>query len=168
MPMKAILSRRSVRKYTDQPVSEEMVKELLAAAMSAPSAGNQQPWHFVVIRERALLDQIPAFHPYAGMVKQAPVAILVCGDETMEKYKGFWVQDCAAATENLLIAVEALGLGAVWVGVYPEANRVEQFRKLLAIPDHVIPFALIPVGYAAEKPAPANRFEPSRIHYDRW
>ncbi|MBM7865730.1 nitroreductase family protein [Heliomicrobium gestii] len=166
--MEAIFSRRSVRKYTDQPVSEETVKELLAAAMNAPSAGNEQPWHFIVIGDRATLDQIPAFHPYAGMVKQAPVAILVCGDETLEKYKGFWVQDCSAAVENLLIAAESLDLGAVWVGVYPEAERVAHFRTLLAIPDHVIPLALIPVGYPAEKPAPANRFDPSRIHYNRW
>ncbi|MTV48789.1 nitroreductase family protein [Heliobacillus mobilis] len=166
--MDAILSRRSVRTYTDQPVADELVKELLEAAMSAPSAGNEQPWHFIVIKDRQLLDEIPKFHPYAGMVKQAPLAILVCGDETLEKYKGFWVQDCSAATQNILVAAQAKGLGAVWVGLYPEEGRVKALRDLLGIPEQVIPLALIPLGYPAEQLPPANRFNPKRIHKDRW
>ncbi|MBC9784652.1 nitroreductase family protein [Heliobacterium chlorum] len=166
--MDAILSRRSVRKYTDQPVSDELVKELLEAAMSAPSAGNEQPWHFIVIKDRQLLDEIPKFHPYAGMVKQSPVAIVVCGDETLEKYKGFWVQDCSAATQNILVAAQAKGIGAVWVGLYPEKGRVKALRDLLGIPEQVIPLALIPVGYPAEQLPPANRFNPERIHNNRW
>jgi len=166
--LQTILSRRSIRLYTPEPVSEAMVNDLLRAAMSAPSAGNQQPWQFVVIRERQKLDSIPVFHPYAEMVKSASVAVLVCGDMRLEKNKGYWVQDCSAATQNLLLAAHAQGLGAVWVGVYPSEERLEGFRKLLEIPEEIIPFALVPVGYPAESKPPSNRYEPSRIHNDHW
>ena len=166
--MQAILTRRSIRQYTQEPVPDELVDELLHAAMSAPSAGNQQPWQFVIIRERKKLDAIPHFHPYAEMVKSASVAILVCGDMRRETNKGFWSQDCAAATQNFLLAAHAKGLGAVWVGVFPEDERVEGFRKLLGIPDDVIPFALVPVGFPAESRPPANRYEAARIHRDHW
>ena len=166
--MDAILSRRSIRKYTEQAVSDEAVEELLKAAMSAPSAGNQQPWQFVVIRERGILDQIPKYHPYSAMLKEASVAILVCGDLKSEKHKGYWVQDCSAATENLLIAVEAKGLGAVWLGVYPREERVAGIRKLLGLPEHIIPLSLIPVGYKGEQKPPANRYDASKVHHNGW
>ncbi|UCD71973.1 MAG: nitroreductase family protein, partial [Syntrophobacterales bacterium] len=148
--MDAILSRRSIRKYTKQSVPDQLIKELLEAAMSAPSAGNEQPWHFIVINDRGILDEIPKYHPYSQMIREASVAILICCDLQMDKQDGLWVQDCAAATENLLIAVQAKGLGAVWLGVYPREERVTDFRKLLGIPEHVIPFSLIPIGYPAE------------------
>lgn len=166
--MEAILSRRSIRKYTTQPVPDEVIKELLEAAMSAPSAGNEQAWQFVVIKDRGILDQIPNYHPYSRMVKQASVAILVCGDLKSEKHKGYWVQDCSAATENLLISVEAKGLGAVWLGVYPREDRVNGLRELLGLPEHVVPLSLIPIGYKGEEKPPANRYDPSRVHRDRW
>ena len=166
--MDAILTRRSIREYTPQPVPDAVITELLEAAMSAPSAGNEQPWHFVVINERQILDEIPTFHPYAGMLAGASVAIVVCGDEGLAKHRGFWVQDCSAATENLLIAVNAKGLGAVWVGLYPVEERVVEMRKLLGIPDHVIPFALIPIGYPLAPGSRANRYNPARIHHSRW
>lgn len=166
--MEAILSRRSIRKYTNEDVSDEIVKELLEAAMSAPSAGNEQPWHFVVIRDRKILNEIPNIHPYSGMLREAPLAILVCGDESLQKYKGYWVQDCSAATENLLIAINAKGLGGVWLGVYPVEDRVNGIRKLLDMPNNIIPFSLISIGHPAEQKPPANRYNSSRIHYDRW
>lgn len=166
--MKAILSRRSIRKYTPDKVPEKDLRELLEAAMAAPSAGNEQPWHFIVIDDRDILRQIPSFHPYSHMLKEATVAILVCGDETLEKYKGYWVQDCSAATENILIAVEEKGLGAVWLGVYPVEERVAGLRRLLGIPDQVIPFSLIPVGYPAEHKEPANRYNEARVHRNKW
>jgi nitroreductase len=166
--LQAILSRRSIRLYTSEPVKAELVDELLHAAMSAPSAGNQQPWQFVIITERQKLDVIPTFHPYAGMVKLAPVAILVCGDTRLDKNKGYWVQDCSAATQNLLLAAHAHGLGAVWVGVYPREERMKDFRKLLGIPEEVIPFALIPLGYPAEAKPPSNRYDLSRIHTNTY
>lgn len=166
--MKAILSRRSIRKYTPDKVPDKDIRELLEAAMAAPSAGNEQPWHFIVIDDRDVLRQIPSFHPYSHMLKEAPVAILVCGDETLEKYKGYWVQDCSAATENILIAVEEKGLGAVWLGVYPIEERVAGLRRLLGIPDHVIPFSLIPVGYPAEHKEPGNRYNEARVRRNKW
>lgn len=166
--MDTILSRRSIRKYTSQPVSEEIIKELLEAAMSAPSAGNQQPWHFVVINDRHVLDDVPTVHPYSQMMKEASAAILVCADLQLDKHKGYWVQDCSAATENILIAAQAKGLGAVWLGVYPREDRVNGLKKLLNIPENVIPLSLIPVGHPAEHKPPANRFNSSRVHYNSW
>ncbi|MEW6109356.1 MAG: nitroreductase family protein [Nitrospirota bacterium] len=167
--MEAIFSRRSIRKYTSALISKETVNEILEAAMSAPSAGNEQPWHFVIINERNILDEIPSFHPHSLMIKEVSTAILVCGDLQMEKHKGYWVQDCSAATENLLLAAHAKGLGAVWLGVYPRDERVAGLRKLLSIPRYIIPFSLIPLGYPAEtKPPRPDRYNESRIHYNRW
>ncbi len=166
--MDAILSRRSIRKYTTEPVPEHMIKELLETAMSAPSAGNEQPWHFIVITDRQILDEIPQCHPYSHMIREAPVAILVCCDLQLDKHDGLWVQDCAAATENLLIAVQAQGLGAVWLGVYPREQRITGLRNLLGIPEHVVPFSLIPVGYPGEQKPRANRYDNSRVHYNSW
>jgi len=166
--MDAILSRRSIRVYTSKHVPREVVDELLKAAMSAPSAGNERPWHFIVMTDRGMLDEIPKFHPYSGMLRQASVAILVCGDTMLERHKGYWVLDCAAATENMLLAVHAKGLGAVWCGVYPTEERVTAFRKLLKMPENIIPFSLIPVGYPAEVKQPEERFDRSRIHDNRW
>lgn len=166
--MQALLTRRSIRKYTDEPVSEGTIQEVITAAMSAPSAGNEQPWHFVVINSRKILDEIPSFHPHSLMIREAPVAILICGDLGLEKHKGYWVQDCSAATENLLLAIHSKGLGAVWLGVYPREERVEGLRKLLGIPGHVIPFSLVPVGHPAEQKPPAERYNPLRIHHNKW
>lgn len=166
--LEAIHTRRSIRKYTSQPVSEKIINELLAAAMMAPSAGNQQPWHFVVIRVRQTLDAIAKFHPHGKMLKDAPVAILVCGDPSLEAYRGRWVLDCSAATQNILLAAHAKGLGAVWVGIYPEASRIDGMRGLLTLPEHIIPLSLIPLGYPAEHVPQPDRFNASRIHYDQW
>ena len=166
--IEAILTRRSIRHYTRESVPDEVIAEILQAAMSAPSAGNQQPWHFVVIVDRGLREEIPTFHPYAQMVREAPVAIVVCGDLRLETYKGYWVQDCSAATQNILLAAHAKGLGAVWVGIYPKEERVKRLQKLLELPTQVIPLALIPLGFPAERVPPANRFDPARIHRNRW
>ncbi len=166
--MEAIFSRRSIRKFTSEKVSEQVIEELLKAGMAAPSAGNQQPWQFVVIDDRKILDQIPTVHPYSAMLKEANVAILVCGDLKAEKHKGYWVQDCSAAIQNILIAVEALGLGAVWLGVYPREDRVAGIQKLLGLPEHVVPLSLIPVGYKGEQKPPANRYDASRVHHNGW
>jgi nitroreductase len=166
--IEAILTRRSVRKYTSAPVPNEAIEKILTAAMYAPSAGNEQPWHFVVIRDREVLDKIPDIHPYASMVFMASVAIVVCGDVSLEKNTGFWAQDCSAATQNLLVAANAIGLGTVWVGIYPVADRVHEFRKLLNLPETVFPFALIPVGYPDGKAPEQKRFDATRIHHNRW
>ena len=163
-----VLLRRSIRKYTAEPVPHELVERLLRAAMAAPSAGNQQPWQFLVIRERSILDAVPDVHPYSTMVPLAPLAILICGDRRLERWPQYWEQDCAAATENLLIAATQLGLGAVWLGVYPLEERVDGLRALLSLPAHITPFALVPVGWPAEDKPLVERYDEERIHHDRW
>jgi nitroreductase len=166
--MNAITKRRSIRTYTQDPIPEELITQLLEAAMSAPSAQNERPWHFIVITEKKTLAALPDVSLYAKMTANAPLAILVCGDLEREIAQGFWVQDCAAATENLLIAVEALHLGAVWLGIYPREARVDFLRDLLHIPQHIVPFALIPIGYPAETKETPSRYDASRVHYNTW
>jgi len=165
--MEAILTRRSIRRYTSQSISEELIKELLEAAMSAPSTGNGQPWHFVLIDDRKILGEIPKFHHYCSMLKGAPLAILVCVDRNVNE-EGFIVQDGSAATENLLLAAHAKGLGAVWLGIYPLKERMSGMKRLLALPDHILPLALISIGYPAEKSSRQDRYKASRIHKNRW
>jgi nitroreductase len=166
--MEAIRTRRSIRKFTDRPVEREIVMELIEAAMYAPSAGNEQPWQFLVINDRAILDEVPHINPNAAMAREASVAILVCGDLTLEKFQGFWVQDCSAAAQNLLLAAHAKGLGAVWTGVYPLEDRVERMRNLLGLPDHIIPLALIPLGYSNKEAAAESRFKENRVRFNKW
>jgi len=165
--LEAILSRRSIRRYTSDPVAEETITELLKAAMCAPTAANE-PWHFVVVRERKILVAVLEFHPHAEMLKRAPVAIAVCADLTREQLKGRWMLDCAAATENILIAANASCLGACWVGIYPVEERMQGLRRLLNIPYHVNPLSMVSLGYPAEKKEPSDRFKIDRIHHDRW
>jgi nitroreductase len=162
--MDGLLSRRSVRKYTDQPVSEEMVELMMRAAMAAPTAGNQQPWRFSVISERRLLDEIPKFHEHAQMLYGAPMAIMVsCDMELAVKHPHLWQQDCSAAVQNVLLAAHAQGLGAVWIGVYPVEARVEALARLMEVPSNVIPFALVSLGYPAEEKGASNRYDPTRV-----
>jgi len=166
--LEAILTRRSVRKYQQRPVPDELVQKLLAAAMSAPSARNSQPWHYVLIDDRSLLEQVPAINPYAEMARQAPLAILICADPSLEKSPGYWMLDCAAAAQNMLLAAHALGLGAVWCGVYPRQPRIEGCQRLLGIPEHVVPHSLIVLGYPAEEPPRQDRFLAERVRRNAW
>lgn len=136
--------------------------------MAAPSAGNEQPWQFIVIRERAMLDKVPDVHPYASMMREAQAAVLVCGDLSLGKHEGYWVQGCSAATQNLLLAVQAEGLGGVWLGVYPRKPRMKAIKELFGLPDHAVPFSLIAIGYPAEQKGPSDRYKPERIHNERW
>jgi len=166
--MDEIFNRKSTRKFTEKKVADELVEELLRAAMAAPSAGNEQPWEFIVLRDRETMVKVTEFHPYARMLHQADVAIVVCGDLTREKYNGFWVQDCSAATENILLAAEGLGLGSVWLGIHPLEDRVAGLTKLLGLPENVIPLSIVALGYPAEDRKAADRFDRERIHYDKW
>lgn len=166
--IKAIMTRRSIRRFNDKAVEEKKIETLLRAAMQAPSAHNSQPWHFIVITERELLSAIPEFHPYAKMLLQAPAAILVCGDTRIEESIEYNNANCSAATQNLLLAAHDLGLGAVWLGIYPREKRVEEIRRLLDIPRYITPIALVALGYAAEDKEPEERFQPKRVHRNRW
>ncbi len=163
-----VLTRRSIRKYRDDPVDDATVERLLRAGMAAPSAGNQQPWRFIVIRDRATLAQIPTWHPYARMLPSAPVAVLVLGDPAGLKWAGMWPQDCSACVQNMLIEAELLGLGAVWLGVHPLPERESALRELLGIPEHLVPFAVVPFGWPRERKKPADRYDPARVRHERW
>ncbi len=161
----SILSRRSIRHFVAKPLPEDMIKKLLDAGMSAPTACDLKPWSFIVITERALLDEVPKQHPHAAMMPEAPLAILVCGEPDASRY---WQQDCSAATQNILLAAHALGLGAVWLGLYPREQRVAAIRGLCGIPDNIIPLALIAIGYPAESKPPLSKYDEAKIHRDRW
>lgn len=164
----AIFTRRSIRKYKKGTIPDNTIQDLLRAAMAAPSAGNRQPWHFVIVDDRKLLDRIPTFHPHAEMVREAALGILVCGDEKKELRKGYFPLDCSAAVQNLLLAAHAKGLGAVWIGIYPREDRIQEMRKLLKIPEGIVPFALISIGWPAEPSPAVDRFDESRIHKNGW
>lgn len=166
--IEAILTRRSIRAYTDQPIPSETINLLLRAAMQAPSAGNQQAWQFIVLTERNRLNALAEVLPYGKMLTTAPLGIIVCGDLEIEKSTGYWIQDCSAATQNILLAAHGLGLGAVWLGVTPREERVREVRKVMGMPETVIPLCAIAVGYPAEKKSPTNRYEASRVHFNAW
>jgi len=166
--LEAIFTRRSVREFKPDPVSEEDVRDLLKAGMHAPSAKNEQPWHFVVINDPEILHAIPTFHPHAKMLLKAPMAILVCSDRELELKRASWIQDCSAATENILLAAHAKGLGAVWLGVFPDADRVEGMQSLLELPSAIRPMALIAIGHPAARPEVVDRYDESRVHINHW
>ncbi|MDY7041069.1 MAG: nitroreductase family protein [Chloroflexota bacterium] len=161
-----IFARRSIRRYADELVSEENVRTLLEAAMAAPSASDRRPWHFIVVRQRATLDALAERHPYAKMLFEAPLCIVPCADPAISD--AWWVQDCSAATENLLLAATALGLGTVWVGVHPRAERVQVVREVLGIPEPIVPLCLIPIGHPAEHKQPRTRYDAARVHQEEW
>ncbi len=163
-----IMTRRSIRKYDKKEVSKDIINKILAAAMMAPSAHDQRPWRFLVITDKKLLEKAANVYKYHGMVKDAAFAILACGDPSVEKQEGFWIQDCSAATQNLLLASHSLGLGSVWTGVFPRTDRVDAFRKLFSIPQPIIPFALIPFGYPAETRQKEDRYDETKVHWNTW
>ena len=163
-----IHSRRSIRRFTDEPVTDEEVHMLLDAGMIAPSAGNAQPWQFVLITDPALLARIPGVNPRASMAAEAPLTILVCGDLQAEKYPGYWVQDCSAAVQNILLAATALGLGSVWTGIYPAEDNVQGFRDLCRLPEHVIPLAALVIGRPAVQAERQSRFDAAKVHTNTW
>jgi nitroreductase len=163
--LNAVMARRSIRKYTSEPVSEAQVKALLEAAMAAPSAHNSKPWHFVVVTERRKLNSLADGHPHAKMLRQATLCIAVCGNPAESQ---FWEQDCSAATENLLLMATAIGLGAVWVGVHPREELVALVRQELAIPGGFAPLCLVPVGHPAEEKRPRTQYDDARIHRESW
>jgi len=165
-----LFARRSIRRFTQDRVTDNEVERLLQAAMAAPSAGNRKPWHFVVVRDIETLQELADSHPYAKMLPTASVCIVPCGEpqESIPGRNEYWVQDLAAATENILLAATGLGLGAVWCGVHPVPERVTAARRILSIPDGIVPFAYVAVGRPAEDKEPRTQYDPARIHRERW
>jgi len=166
--MDAIMNRRSIRRYTGKDVSEDLVTELIRAAMNAPSAMNRRPWHFIVIRDREKLDSVPNFHRHAKMIEEATMAVLVCGDLRLQDNMGYMCADLGAATENLLVKATDMGLGTVWLGIYPREERMAPLSKMLHLPENIVPFSLVPVGYPAEKKKFEDRYDKGRVHRDGW
>jgi nitroreductase len=166
-PLDVIFTRRSVRKFGSEKVSAEDIDMILKAAMNAPSAHNEQPWQFLVITERAVLDQIAKVHPYAQMCLQAPLAIIPCIDLSA-KYDVFWSQDMSAAVQNILLTVKALNLGAVWLGVYPHEKIVKDIKRMFALPGEVIPFNIIPIGHTDVSQGRVDRYSVNKVHYNKW
>lgn len=169
--IETIMTRTSIRSFTDQAVANETVETLLRAGMAAPTAVNAQPWHFVVVNERAKLDELAGTNRHGDMLRQAPLAIVVCGN--MEKaMKGpgqaFWIQDCSAATENILLAAHALGLGAVWTGCYPIEERVATVSEVLGLPETIVPLCVIVMGYPNENPQPKDKWKPENVSYNMF
>ncbi|MDD3053108.1 MAG: nitroreductase family protein [Endomicrobiaceae bacterium] len=161
-----ILNRKSVRKYTAQKVEQDKIDTIIKAGMSAPSAMNKQPWEFIVISDKKKLEDIAKILPYALPVKNASVAIIVCGN--VDVSESYWVQDCSAVTENILLAAESLGLGAVWCGIYPQDERVKGIQRLLIIPKNIIPLSVVPIGYPLGNEMPKQKYNPSKIHNNKW
>jgi len=164
--LQLINSRRSVRKFSDKEISEKDVLEIIEAGMNAPSAGNEQAWQMIVLTDKQVTEKYAAFNQNAAYVKNAPISILICGDRSAEKYEGFYVHDCCAATENILLAIHAKGMGGVWCNVFPDA--IDGIRELLNLPEHIVPFSIVPFGYAEKTPKYESRFDKLKLHYNQW
>ena len=163
--LSAIFSRRSIRVYTDEPVTEADLQRLLEAGMAAPSASNRRPWHFFVVTDRETLCMLAEAHPYGKMLTRAGAAIAVCGDPNISTW---WVQDCSAATENVLIAAAAMGLGAVWLGSHGNPERERALRGVLGVPDPIGILSLLSIGHPAEVKYARTQYDARRVHRDRW
>lgn len=166
--LEAIYSRKSIRRFTGEKISEENLKTILMAGFCAPSAHNKRPWHFVVIRDEESLKAIANAHPYAKMLPGAGCGIVVCGDKEREGMTGFLVEDCSAAMENMLLAAHGIGLGAVWCGLYPVPQLVKLVEKVLDLPENIIPVGVMVVGAKDEERAVKDRYDEERVHFDRW
>ena len=169
--LEIIHQRKSVRNYTDQKVGKDLLEKLVKAGMAAPTAVNKQPWAFITIDDRATLDSLGNGLPYAKMLKKAKAAIVVCGDLTkaLEGWEQeFWIQDCSAASQNILLAAEAMGLGAVWTAAYPAEDRMATVRNVLQLPDHIIPLNVIPIGYPTGAEKPKDKWKAENLHWNKW
>lgn len=165
-----IFSRRSVRKYLDREVPDEMILDLLEAAMAAPSAVAKDPWHFIVLKKRASLTRLADILTHGQMLRQATAAFVVCGDITQAhgRFESYMLQDLSAAVENVLIAANILGLGTCWLGVHPRQERMDGIRKMFALPDAIIPMCGIAIGWPDDPPPPRTRFNPDKVHREKW
>jgi nitroreductase len=167
--LEAINTRRSIRKFILRDVPDDAVTKILQAGMCAPTSGNQRPWQFIVIRERAMIDRIIEAYPYSKqMLPDVPVTIMVCFDKNLEKYENRWQMDCANTTLSMLLAAHSLGYGGLWLEIYPVDERIPKIQESFGIPESVIPFAVVVIGHAAEQKPQIDRFDQSKVHYDKW
>lgn len=166
--MKEIFARRSIRKYSSEKVEEEKIKKIVKAGFAAPSCGNQRINHFIIIKDKEILNNIADIHGYAEALREADTAIAVCSNLEEELYQGFWVQDCAAAAENMITEAVHLGLGAVWLGVYPKERIIKDVNSILEIPEKVKVLSLIALGYPAEEKEASNRYLEAKVHFNKW
>jgi nitroreductase len=165
--IETIASRRSIRKFTEEKVSKETIEILLTAAMNAPSACNQQAWYFIVVTYQEKLEKLSKLHSGVHFVKNAPAAIIICGEPGAAILDYYWVDDCAAATQNLLLAAHSLGLGAIWTGINrQDLETIEFFRQNIGISNQYVPFAMVPIGYPAEQKSPNNKYDEKKIFWD--
>jgi nitroreductase len=165
-----LFSRRSVRKYAQKPVEKALIRDLLEAAMAAPSACAKDPWRFVVLQRREILDRLADGLPNGQMLRQAPLCVVVCGDEAAahDRQESYLLQDCSAAIQNILLAADALGLGACWLGVHPRRERIQHVRALLNLPASIVPVSAISIGWPADRPPARTRFREDAIHWETW
>lgn len=161
--------RRSIRKFTDEKVPEDLIKVILSAGMAAPSAGNEQPWEFIVVDDKEKMIKVTGVHPFAAMLKSASHAIITCANPVKFKYPvEYWIQDCSAATQNMLLAIAGLGLGACWLGTFPAIERIEGVRKIFGIPEEIIPVTMIALGYPAEERSPKKGYFEEMVHWNKY
>lgn len=166
--LKAITTRRSIRKFTGQPISEEELRIVINSGFCAPSAHNKQPSHFVIIRDKDTLENVSKVHPYAKMLPQAGCGIIVCGDKEKEGMLGFLIEDCSAAIQNMLLAAHGLGLGGVWCGLYPVTQLTKPVAKLINLPSTIVPVGMVVIGHKAEEKESIDRYDDSKVHIEQW
>lgn len=166
-----IMTRSSVRSYLDRPVEKEKIVTLLKAGMAAPSAGDKRPWHFVAVTDKKQLVALSKASPYVGFAAKAPLAIVVCGDMT-RTFKGddkdMWIQDTSAASENILLAAHAIGLGGVWAGVYPIKDRIDAVTKVLDLPESIIPLNILVLGYPKSSGHVKDKWNEGNVSWNKY
>ncbi len=166
--MKVEVTSESVSKFKQKPVSNDVIRDILTAAMSAPVCSKEKPWHFVVITDVDILSELSKLNPYTAMGREALAAILVCGDLGLTSPSCDWVMDCGAAVQSMLLAAQSVGLTSAWTGIYPDELRMKVFRDLLNLPGNVYPHTFVPLGYPADHLSADMILQEERIHYNGW
>jgi nitroreductase len=167
--LEGLLTRRSKREYSGDVISDDDIIEIIRAGMYAPSANNRRPWHFIIVNERSILDNIMRVHPYSAMLRKASHAIIVCGDDRLKSSHLYYPYDCSAATQNLLLATHALGYGAVWLGVEPRPERIKAISDIFGLPPYIHPVSIVSIGIPVETRSEVpDRFEPEKIRRNHW
>lgn len=166
--LEAIFTRRSIRKFTGEPVTDQDMDTVIRAAFQAPSAHNYQPWEFIILKDKSNMERIANIHTYAKMLPYAEAGIIVCGDQNKQNMTGFLVEDCSAAIQNILLAAHGIGLGAVWCGLYPVTHLTQGIKEVCSLPDHIVPIGLVVLGHKGEEKNREDRYDSSKLHFEVW